>query len=59
MQGRASHASALLGDYMWVFGGYSLGSEPFDNFIRYMCIYMQGFLNNYINTNMAVCTVFV
>ncbi|XP_078358816.1 attractin-like protein 1 [Oculina patagonica] len=35
LQGRASHASALLGDYMWVFGGFSLNSEPFDNLIRY------------------------
>ncbi|RMX57812.1 hypothetical protein pdam_00006739 [Pocillopora damicornis] len=35
IQGRASHASALLGDYMWVFGGYSLTSEPFENLIRY------------------------
>ena len=26
---------------MWVFGGYSLGSEPFDNLVRYM--YIQGF----------------
>lgn len=34
IQGRSSHASALLGEYMWVFGGYSFNTEPFDDLIR-------------------------
>ena len=39
IQSRASHASVVLGDYMWVFGGFSLNSaEPFDNLVRYVCI---------------------
>lgn len=35
IQGRSSHASVLLGEYMWVFGGYSFNTEPFDDLIRY------------------------
>ncbi|CAH3033959.1 unnamed protein product [Porites lobata] len=35
IQGRSSHASALLGEYMWVFGGYSFNTAPFDDLIRY------------------------
>ena len=58
IQGRASHASALLGDYMWVFGGYSLSSEPFDNLVRYM--YIQGFcVINPNNTYMTIKELFL
>ncbi|KAJ7336559.1 hypothetical protein OS493_011773 [Desmophyllum pertusum] len=35
IQGRASHASVVLGDYMWVFGGFSFNSEPLENLNRY------------------------
>ncbi|XP_031560764.1 attractin-like [Actinia tenebrosa] len=35
IQGRASHAAGLLGDWLWVFGGYSLTSRPFNDLIRY------------------------
>ena len=29
----------MLGDYMWVFGGFSFNSKPFDNLVRYLhCI---------------------
>ena len=34
IQGRSSHSSALLGEYMSVFGGYSFNTEPFDDLIR-------------------------
>lgn len=35
IQGRASHASAVVGDYMWVFGGFSFNVESSDNLVRY------------------------
>ncbi|XP_044169184.1 attractin-like protein 1 isoform X2 [Acropora millepora] len=35
IQERASHAAAVIGDYMWVFGGFSLNPGPFENLVRY------------------------
>ena len=35
VHGRASHAAVVLGDFIWVFGGFSLIPEPFQDFVRY------------------------
>ncbi|XP_048585207.1 attractin-like protein 1 [Nematostella vectensis] len=35
MSGRASHSTVVLGDWIWVYGGYSLISTQFNDLIRY------------------------
>ncbi|XP_031550014.1 attractin-like protein 1 [Actinia tenebrosa] len=35
MKGRASHAASLIGDWIWVYGGYAMDNTPFNNLIRY------------------------
>ncbi|KXJ23470.1 attractin-like protein 1 [Exaiptasia diaphana] len=33
--GRASHGAGLIDEWLWVYGGYSLNTAPFDDLIRY------------------------
>ncbi|KAK3739855.1 hypothetical protein QZH41_009102, partial [Actinostola sp. cb2023] len=34
-QGRAAHGVGVIGDWLWVYGGYSLTDKPFNNLVRY------------------------